>query len=108
MRENASSKSRPARRSLRGRVAAPMAPCATKSWRCRGPRTCKRPHRKLSWIVALFKRDFGRADHLSQFLGFVGNEPSEISRRALDRSTSKVGELRFHLGIGERRVDLLV
>src|SRR5437763_491458 len=47
----------------------------------------------------------GKFHHLGPFLGFIGNELSELSRRHWHRLAAKRGKPRLELGIGEDRVD---
>src|ERR1051325_1615095 len=49
-----------------------------------------------------------RPDHLAPLLDFLGNEPAEIRGRVRKCSAAQVGKPRFHVGIGEARVDVLV
>src|SRR6516165_6565659 len=52
--------------------------------------------------------DVGRPDHLGPLVGLLGDEPAEVGGRTRKHSATKVGKARLHLGIVERRVDLLV
>src|SRR5262245_22326607 len=52
--------------------------------------------------------DAGELDHLAPLLGLVDNQLAELGRRSRQRRAAEVGEARPHLGVGERRVDLLV
>src|SRR5262245_50349794 len=54
--------------------------------------------------LGLFCFDVGCADHLRPLLRFVGNEPSEVGRRADKRCASKVGKPRLDLRIGKPSV----
>src|SRR5262245_1527901 len=47
-------------------------------------------------------------DHLCPLLGFRGDEPAEVGRRACQHGAPHVGDSSLDLGIGERRVDLSV
>src|SRR5262249_37547585 len=58
-------------------------------------------------ITASVFLDVGRPDHLAPLLRFVGNEPAEITWRAIEDDAAEVGELRLQLGIGEAGIDLL-
>src|SRR5436190_1714586 len=57
---------------------------------------------------ASVRLDVGRPDHLAPFLGFLGDEPSEVGGRAGKHRATQDGEPRFYLGVGEARIDLLV
>jgi hypothetical protein len=59
-------------------------------------------------VLGLIRLDSREPDHLAPFLGFVGNELTEIGRRAHKRRAAKFGEPRFDLGIAKARVDLLL
>src|SRR5262245_40744207 len=48
------------------------------------------------------------ADHLAPFLGFAGDDRSEIGRRAPKDDAAEVRKLGLQLGIGEASIDLLV
>src|SRR5499427_10398136 len=46
--------------------------------------------------------------HLAPLLGFLGDQLVEVSARTLKHRAAEVSEPRFHVGIGESRIDLLV
>src|ERR1035438_8936790 len=50
----------------------------------------------------------GELYHLGPLLGFVGDQLSKVGGRARKCRAAQVGKPRFHLGIGEARIDLLV
>ena len=52
--------------------------------------------------------DIRGPDHLGPLLSFVGNKLAEVRRRACEYRAAEVSDPRFHLGIGESRIDLLV
>src|SRR6476619_102914 len=52
--------------------------------------------------------DVGCPDYLAPFLGFVGDELSEIGGRAAKHGAAQIGEPRHDLGVRESRVDLFV
>ena len=52
--------------------------------------------------------DAGELDHLGPLFGFVGDKLAEVRRRACEYRAAEVSDPRFHLGIGEASVDLLV
>src|SRR5215831_18808524 len=52
--------------------------------------------------------DVGGPDHLAPFLGFLGDQLSELSRRSRQRRAAEVSETGLHLRVVESRVDLLV
>ena len=52
--------------------------------------------------------DVGRVDHLAPFLGFVGDEPSEIGGRAAKHGAAQIGEPCLDPGVRESRGDLFV
>src|SRR5215510_13546540 len=52
--------------------------------------------------------DVGRPDYLGPLVGFGGDEFAEIGGRSRQRRTTQIDKARFHLGIGEAGVDLLV
>src|SRR5262245_26807049 len=56
----------------------------------------------------LFGLDVRELDHLGPLLGFCGDQPAKIRRRACERRAAQLGEPRLDLGIGEACVDLLV
>src|SRR5207245_4128190 len=55
--------------------------------------------------IRLRARELG---HLAPFLGFVGDEITEVGGRAGKWRAAELGDLMRHLGIGERRIDLAV
>src|SRR5262245_31201488 len=57
---------------------------------------------------SLFRFDVEGPDHLAPFLGFVGDELTDVRRRAREYCAAQVGKSRLELGIAEARVDLLV
>src|SRR5262249_3970965 len=61
----------------------------------------------LDRVTASVCFDVRRPDHLGPLLGFVGNEPPEITWRATEDNAAEVGQLSLQLGIGEAGVDLL-
>src|SRR5262245_50321708 len=52
--------------------------------------------------------DASELDHLAPLLGLVDDQLAELGRRSRQQGAAEVGEARPHLGVGERRVDLLV
>src|SRR5215510_13473679 len=62
----------------------------------------------LDRVTASVCLDVGRPDHLAPLLGVVGDELAEIGGRSRQCHAAEVSEPRFHLGVGEGRVDLLV
>jgi hypothetical protein len=56
----------------------------------------------------LFRLDVGRPDHLGPLLGLVGDELTELGRRARKRGRSEIGNSRLDLGIGEPRIYFFV
>jgi hypothetical protein len=48
------------------------------------------------------------SDHLAPFLGFLGDEATEVGGRASKHRPSEVCEARFYLGVGSPGVDLPV
>src|ERR1700730_115200 len=58
--------------------------------------------------TTLLGLDVGRPDNLGPLLGFVGDQPAEVCRRARQGRADKVGKPRFHCGIEEGCIDLLV
>ena len=46
--------------------------------------------------------------HLAPLLGFLGDQLAEVSGRTRKHRAAEVSEPRFHVGIGEASVDLLV
>src|SRR5580700_12320761 len=56
----------------------------------------------------LFRLEAGGPHHLAPLLGFRRDEAAERGGRTRERLAADVGEARFHLGVGKRRVDLLV
>ena len=66
------------------------------------------PYRNLwnisSELPGLLRFDVGRPDHFCPFLGFVGDELSEVGGRDCKRRAAQVGKAGFHLEIGEPRI----
>ena|SRR6266566_2617928 len=56
----------------------------------------------------LFRLDAGELDHLGPRLDFVGDDLTEIGRRADKHRSSEFSELRLYLGIGQASIDFLV
>src|ERR1051325_2126939 len=52
--------------------------------------------------------DVGCPYYLAPLLGFVGNELSDLGRRAGEHGAPKIAKLRPDLGIGEAGIDFLV
>src|SRR5262245_36701623 len=76
-------------------------------------RTNCHSHIGTLWNIRTLKRfslrlDASELDHLAPLLGFIGDELAELGRRSRQRRAAEVSETGAHLGIGERRVDLLV
>src|SRR5262245_11829355 len=61
----------------------------------------------LPGLAGSLRLDVRRPDHLAPLLGFVGDEPPEITWRATEDNAAEVGQLSLQLGIGEAGVDLL-
>src|SRR5215510_7202640 len=59
-------------------------------------------------VRELLRLDIGGPDHLAPFLGFVGDQLAELSRRPRQRRAAEVSETGLHLRVVENRVDLLV
>src|SRR5262245_32959314 len=59
-------------------------------------------------LVVSLRLDASELDHLAPLLGLVDDQLAELGRRSRQRRAAEVGEARPHLGVGERRVDLLV
>src|SRR5262245_20316114 len=59
-------------------------------------------------LPASVRLDARELDHLAPLLDFFGDQLSELSRRSRQRQAAEVSETGLHLGVGERRVDLLV
>src|SRR5262249_31586580 len=55
-----------------------------------------------------FGLDVGGPDHLAPLLGFVGDELTKVRGRAHQRRAAHVSKPRFHVGVCEGRVGLLV
>ena len=53
----------------------------------------------------LFRLDAGELDHLGPRLDFVGDDLTEIGRRADKHRSSEFSELRLYLGIGQASID---
>src|SRR5262245_32135150 len=47
-------------------------------------------------------------DHLGPLLGFLSDQPAEVSGRTRKHRATEVSEPRFHVGIGESRINLIV
>src|SRR5262249_41475546 len=58
--------------------------------------------------LASFGLDIGGADHLAPLLGLLGQGPAVLAGRQRQRRAAEIGEARFDLGIGKRRVDLAI
>src|SRR5262245_35442337 len=52
--------------------------------------------------------DIGGPDHLAPLFGFLSDQLAEVSGRTRKHRAAEVSEPRFHVGIGESRIDLLV
>src|SRR5262245_64281756 len=57
---------------------------------------------------ASLRLDVGRHNHLAPFLGFVGDEFAEISRRACKRRAAQIGKPCFEFWICNADIDFLV
>src|SRR5258707_13558727 len=57
---------------------------------------------------ASLRLDVRRSDHFAPLLGFVGDELSEVGRRAWKHGAAQVSEPSLDLGIGESGVELVV
>jgi len=55
-----------------------------------------------------FRLDVGRSDHLGPLLGFIGNQPAEVGRRASKHHAAQVGNLSLSWARQERRLVVLV
>src|SRR5215510_11387697 len=75
-------------------------PRAAERWRFR-----ERNLWNVPWLLQLDPREL---HHLGPFLGFVGDELTEVAGKASKRRATQISELCLDLGISERRVDLLV
>src|SRR5215470_9642198 len=62
----------------------------------------------LSGITVLIRFDADGLHHLAPLLGFLGDQLAEVSGRTRKHRAAEVIEPRFHVGIGEASVDLLV
>src|SRR5215831_20076434 len=62
----------------------------------------------LDRVTASVCFDVRRPDHLAPLLGFVDDQLAEVSGRTRKHRAAEVSEPRFHVGIGEASVDLLV
>src|SRR5262249_48982284 len=60
----------------------------------------------FSSVVASLRLDIGSPDHLAPLLGVVGDELTELGRRARKHRAAEVGKACFQPGIGEARIDL--
>ena len=58
--------------------------------------------------VASFGLRAGELHNLAPFFGFLSDQLAEVSGRTRKRRAAEVSEPRFHVGIGESRIDLLV
>src|SRR5215218_47838 len=47
-------------------------------------------------------------DHLAPLLGFLSDQLAELSGRIRKHRAAEISEPRFHVGIGESRIDLLI
>src|SRR3954468_11696280 len=70
------------------------------------PRVKRRMERRRA--RGSLRLDVGCPDDLAPFLGFVGDELSEIGGRAAKHGAAQIGEPRLDLGVRESRVDLFV
>src|SRR5262245_65889447 len=59
-------------------------------------------------LVVSLRLDASELDHLAPLLGFFGDKPAEIGRRAHHHCAAQIGKPRLQLGIDKARVDLLV
>src|SRR5262249_50549452 len=57
---------------------------------------------------ASVRLDAGEPHHLAPLLGFLRDQLAEVSGRTRKHRAAEVSEPRFHVGIGEASVDLLV
>src|SRR5215208_1877379 len=57
---------------------------------------------------ASFRLDVGRADYLTPFLGFVGDQFAKVGWRAGDHRAAEVGKPQLQLRISQPSVDLIV
>src|SRR5262245_40755143 len=57
---------------------------------------------------ALFRLDVGSPDHLSPFLGVLGNELPKVGGRRRHWDAAEIGKTGLDLFVGESAVDLLV
>src|ERR1700736_5484797 len=55
-----------------------------------------------------FRLGAEKSDHLGPLIGFFGDEPSEVGRRARQRDAAQVGNPLLQLGISKTRVDFPV
>src|SRR5215831_4943763 len=78
-------------------------------------RWLRRSSGRLRFIAAirgvalrLFQRHAAFLDHLGPFVGFRGDELSEVGRTASDQHAAELGEASLDLRVGQPGVDLLV
>src|SRR3984893_2569528 len=70
--------------------------------------TARIPRTRFSEMTESFRLGAGKSDHLGPLIGFFGDEPSEVGRRARQRDAAQVGNPRLPLGISKTRVDFPV
>src|SRR6516225_9697576 len=61
----------------------------------------------VGWYES-FRLDVRRSDYLAPLVDVFCDELAEVGGRAGEHHTARLGKPRFHVGVGECRVDLLV
>ena len=56
-------------------------------------------------LPASLRLDAGELDHLGPFLGFLSDQPAEVSGRTSKHRATEVSEPRFRIGVGEASAD---
>src|SRR5262245_40788040 len=73
---------------------------------CTSPRNSRNGRYGISGFTGSLRLDAGQLDHLAPLLGVVGDELTELGRRARKHRAAEVDKACFQPGIGEARIDL--